>query len=64
MKAKTFYGEGNEVMVEILSVSPTGLCKVRRIDDPVGEFSMVFVRHRDRLRPLDDEARAALQVNP
>lgn len=64
MKAETFYGENNVVIVEILSISSTGLCKVRRIDEPTGEFSMIFVRHRDRLRPLDAEAQAALRPKP
>lgn len=53
-RAETFQDDETEVEVEILSTpTSTGLCKVR-----LGE--KILVRHRDRLRPLDEEAKRIL----
>lgn len=51
--AKTFYDEATNIEVEILSVSTTGLCKVKHED-------RVFARHRDRLIPMNEEAKMLL----
>lgn len=54
MRATTFGLDGEQVEVEILSVpSSTGIVKVT-------DGKRTFARHRDRLTPLDDDARAAL----
>lgn len=56
MRAKTFAPDGEgQVEVTILKPpSPTGLVMVQ---DDAGKK---FARHKDRLEPLDEEARKAL----
>lgn len=56
--AETFRDEDTDVLVEILSVSPTGLCKVKLVDGDA-----VFARHKDRLRPMNEEAKIMLRGN-
>ena len=51
--AKTFVDDDYDVHVEVLSVSTTGLCKVKLGDK-------VFARHKDRLSPLNEEAQEML----
>jgi hypothetical protein len=51
--AKTFVDDDYNVHVEVLSVSSTGLCKVKLGDK-------TFARHKDRLSPLNEEAQEML----
>jgi hypothetical protein len=55
MKAKTFWGdEPDDVIVEIISkIGSTDTYKCRFRDKDI-------VRHRDRLTPIDDEAKQFL----
>lgn len=52
--AKTFYDENATIEVEIISISSTGLCKVQYGD-------RVLARHKDRLVPMNDEAKELLK---
>ena len=53
----TFYDDQGSCEMELLSVSPTGLCKVRYTGEGM---DITLARHRERVRPLNDAARALL----
>lgn len=54
-KAKTFLEDSHEIEVDIVlgPSATTGLCKV-------AYGSRILVRHRNRLTPMDEEARKLL----
>jgi hypothetical protein len=57
-KVSTFYDDEGSCEMELLSVSASGLCKVRFKD---GEMDVTVARHKARVRPLNDAAREMLK---
>lgn len=60
MRAKTFAPDG-EGRVEVTILKPPSATGLTMVQDDAGKK---FARHRDRLEPLDEEAKAALARKP
>lgn len=59
-RVSTFYDDDGDCEMELLSVNPSGLCKVRYTGE---SMDLTLARHRQRVRPLNDAARAMLDAN-
>ena len=57
----TFYDDESEAEMVLLSVSDSGLCKCL-YENAHENVAVRVARHRDRVRPMNDAARAMLKL--